>query len=142
MEDCKHQPALPETQLTICMDCFRQIVKDGEWRDITPLEKTIRLETIRQMRDLFHRLAPAEYSQVMWEKVQSEDAASYRLGESVMGRWIIVNGQEERLAWSGSTWVPHLNGIPMGKVQVANFESRDEALSCAQQCFGVEGEPQ
>lgn len=46
-------------------------------------------------------------------------------------RWIIVNGDD--LAWSGSRWVAHKNGLPTGGVQVSNFESDQEAYSAARE---------
>lgn len=45
----------------------------------------------------------------------------------IHGRWIIVAYSEPRLAWSGSQWVPHHQGIPTGTTQVSNFDSREQA---------------
>jgi hypothetical protein len=46
---------------------------------------------------------------------------------NVLGRWIITDYDEPSLAWSGSRWVPHDKGIPIGDIQVCNYESKEEA---------------
>jgi len=51
---------------------------------------------------------------------------SYRIEQSRLGRWIIVNAQLPRRAWSGSRWVEHVGGIGV-TVQVSNFETEEEA---------------
>jgi hypothetical protein len=47
------------------------------------------------------------------------------------GRWIIVNASNDGLAWSGSRWVRHANGIPLDMVQVCNFASELDAKEYA-----------
>lgn len=62
---------------------------------------------------------------------QPENAGCY-IRESAFGRWILVNTEIDALAWSGSRWVAHKNGLPASGVQVANFENALEALRYAQ----------
>lgn len=50
-------------------------------------------------------------------------------------RWIIVNARDPELAWSGSCWVEHEDGISRGRAQVCNFESREEARIYAQEIW-------
>jgi hypothetical protein len=52
------------------------------------------------------------------------DKTTVRWIEDPLGRWIIVNDQNE--AWSGSQWVPHRNKLPVN-VQICNFPTREEA---------------
>jgi len=53
----------------------------------------------------------------------SEPAGCY-LTENAMGRWIIVNARNPELAWSGTQWVPHRQGIPTRNVHISNFEMK------------------
>lgn len=48
-------------------------------------------------------------------------------------RWVLANAEHPELAWSGSRWVPHTNGMPSGAVQVCNFDSQDDARKYARQ---------
>lgn len=50
-----------------------------------------------------------------------------KVATGAMGRFIIVHRNNEDLAWSGSRWVPHVQGIPIAAVQVCNFTTRNEA---------------
>ena len=51
-----------------------------------------------------------------------------RITENAFHRFILVNLEQESLAWSGSRWVPvDQNGFPAGDVQVSNFETPEEA---------------
>ena len=43
------------------------------------------------------------------------------------GRWVVANGVKPDLAWSGSRWVLHRNGLPAKDVQVSNWQTRDGA---------------
>lgn len=63
---------------------------------------------------------------------------SIRLAENVLGRWIIVNGASDSLAWSGSRWVPHRLGVASGGIQISNFATRDEAHEYALEQFPPE----
>ena len=51
------------------------------------------------------------------------------LTHSIFERWIIVNADEQNLAWSGSRWVEHHRGLPAESIQISNFESVEEALA-------------
>jgi len=53
----------------------------------------------------------------------ANEAGCY-MRQGALGRWIIVNARDKSLAWSGSRWVKHQNGIPKGAVQVSNFEMK------------------
>jgi hypothetical protein len=55
-----------------------------------------------------------------------------RIEQGVFGRWIIVHPDDDNLAWSGSRWVPHSAGLPIGNVQVSNFSTWREAYEYAQ----------
>jgi hypothetical protein len=48
-----------------------------------------------------------------------------------LGRWVIGNVLRPGLAWSGSRWVPHHDGLPAGDAQVSNWESREAAWKAA-----------
>jgi hypothetical protein len=50
-----------------------------------------------------------------------------RLQLGILDRWFIVNKDDDTLAWSGSRWVNHANGLPTGGVQVCNFATRRAA---------------
>jgi hypothetical protein len=52
-------------------------------------------------------------------------------------RWIILSRDSPNLAWSGSRWVPHHQGIPTGNVQICNFETRDEAQAYVDENFNA-----
>lgn len=55
-----------------------------------------------------------------------------RLALNAFHRWIIVNAEQENLAWSGSRWVPvDKHGFPAGDVQVSNFDSAEHAAATA-----------
>lgn len=54
-----------------------------------------------------------------------------RITKGEHGRWIIENADNPRLAWSGSRWVKHQDGWPVGDAQVANFPTRAEAHAYA-----------
>ncbi len=139
---CGHVPARPDVDLTICWLCGEEIIPDPDthlWRDLTAAERLVKLETIRQCRDLFFVLHQSEYTRTLWEKIETKLAPSIRLAENAFGRWIIVNGRDESLAWSGSRWVPQRNGFPEGDVQICNFEDRAEADVYAKEHFPTGG---
>jgi len=54
-------------------------------------------------------------------------ARSIAIKKTAFGRWIIISLISPNLAWSGSRWEPHKEGIPTGKVQISNFGTREEA---------------
>ena len=135
---CGHVPANPTRDLTLCWKCGDEIVCDQEkrvWRPLTPTEQTVKYETIDKLRDLFLSIHSAEYSQVLFERLQTRGVFAVRLAMGFLGRWIIVNGQDESLAWSGSRWVPHRNGFPTGPVQVSNWFTREEAKAYMSERF-------
>jgi hypothetical protein len=43
--------------------------------------------------------------------------------------WIVVNADSPALAWSGSQWVRHSHGIPLGRWQVCSFVSYSSAVA-------------
>jgi hypothetical protein len=53
------------------------------------------------------------------------------IAPAVFRRWVIAKAGEPGLAWSGFTWVQHRQGIPIGGVQVSNFESKADAAAAA-----------
>lgn len=55
-----------------------------------------------------------------------------KLVRCVFNRWLVVNAENENLAWSGSRWVPIF-----GTVQVSNFDTRSAAAGYATS-FGFE----
>lgn len=61
---------------------------------------------------------------------------SYDVIMGKLGRYIIVNGRDPELAWSGSCWVDHQDGIPTGRAQVSNFTTKEEAEEAAVEAFG------
>jgi hypothetical protein len=46
----------------------------------------------------------------------------YILGNGLFGRWILLQQTNQKLAWSGSRWVPI-----GGDVQLCNFDSAEAA---------------
>jgi hypothetical protein len=60
-----------------------------------------------------------------WAKKAGEKP--HLLVEGMMGRWVIAHGNHPGLAWSGSRWVRHDQGVPTGDAQVCNFTTREEA---------------
>lgn len=63
--------------------------------------------------------------------------APYRLEKSISERWIIVNARDPELAWSGSHWVDHENGVATGRFHVATFASEEEARKHAESVWGI-----
>lgn len=52
--------------------------------------------------------------------------------KNVFDRWILVNVYAPKLlAWSGSKWVQHNDGLPSGGFQVCNFYTKEEAARYA-----------
>jgi hypothetical protein len=41
--------------------------------------------------------------------------------QGALGRWVIVKTAAPNKAWSGSRWVLHKDGVPVGGAQVCNF---------------------
>lgn len=139
-DTCKHVPARPDVDLTLCWICSVEIIPDPDthlWRPLTASEKLVKHEVTRQLRDLFHSVHPSEFGRVLHERLEIKGAPAIRLAEGFLGHWIIVNGQDESLAWSGSRWVPHRHGYPTGDVQVCNFETREEAKTYAEERFST-----
>jgi hypothetical protein len=64
-------------------------------------------------------------------------SSPYRLQPNLFGRWVIVNARDRGLAWSGSCWVEHEDGLPTGRAQVSNFQTEDEARAAARDVFRV-----
>jgi hypothetical protein len=137
-EKCGHVPARPDVDLTICWICGVEIIPDPDthlWRPLTDAERLVKHEVIRQLHDLFFALPPAEFHCVLAERLVIGEAPAIRLAEDLLGRWIIVHGHYEDLAWSGSRWVPHRKGVPTGGVQISNFATREEAKAYAEKHF-------
>jgi hypothetical protein len=138
---CGHVPARPDVDLTLCWKCGVEIIPDPAthlWRPLTVTEKLVKYETTRQLRELFFQVHHSEYSKILFERLEHKDKPAIRLAESIMGHWIIVNGQSDDLAWSGSRWVPHHHGLPVigqESVQICNFQTREEAKAYANQTF-------
>jgi hypothetical protein len=53
------------------------------------------------------------------------------LCETPSGRWIISSVLDSHLAWSGSTWVLHDEGIPASLVQICTFDTEGHARAYA-----------
>jgi hypothetical protein len=51
---------------------------------------------------------------------------SFAVAETAFGRWILLHPDNLDLAWTGSQWAPHVNGIGT-EAQISNFESWEEA---------------
>lgn len=56
--------------------------------------------------------------------------------EGILGRWVIIS-VDSGLAWSGSRWVPHRQGIPAGDAQVCNFATREETQQYIDEHFNA-----
>lgn len=53
----------------------------------------------------------------------------YDLRKNLSGRWYIVHplhSGDSGLAWSGSRWAAHYKGMPIARVQIANFATPSE----------------
>ena len=56
-----------------------------------------------------------------------------KLLQNVLHRWIIVLVENERLAWSGSRWVPiDQDGLPVGDDKLSSFTDPKEAIFYAE----------
>ena len=42
------------------------------------------------------------------------------------GRWILVNADNPQFAWSGSEWLPHLDGVGSGPSSICTFATLEE----------------
>jgi len=135
---CGHVPARPDVDLTLCWKCGVEIIPDPDtrlYRPLTASEKLVKREVTRQLHDLFYDVHVSEFQRVLFDRLElPQDIPCIRLAESIMGRWIVINGQSEDLAWSGSRWVPHRRGLPVD-VQICNFATREEALAYAEEHF-------
>lgn len=49
-------------------------------------------------------------------------------------RFIVCKADDHNLAWSGSAWVSHEQGVPTGAAQVSNFAKPLEAIEYAEKC--------
>jgi hypothetical protein len=63
----------------------------------------------------------------------ASERAKIRITLGMFDRWIIVN--DRSLAWSGSRWVQHRHGIPVGDAQICNFATNDEAQAYVNEHF-------
>lgn len=52
--------------------------------------------------------------------------------ENLLSRWMIVKAEDPGLAWSGSRWVGHRQGMPTGGVQISNWAMKPEAFRAAE----------
>jgi hypothetical protein len=59
--------------------------------------------------------------------------ARYVIQQSALGRWIIVHPEDDGLAWSGTRWVGHIDGVPNGEAQVCNFSTGADAWAYARE---------
>jgi hypothetical protein len=57
--------------------------------------------------------------------------------QGALGRCVIIHNNHPGLAWSGSRWVPHREGIPTGDTQVCNFATYTEALEYIDEHFNA-----
>jgi hypothetical protein len=60
----------------------------------------------------------------------------YHIIKNTCGRWIIVNGRDCDLAWSGSCWVEHSDGFGIGRAQVSSFSTKQDAEEAAHEQIG------
>jgi hypothetical protein len=56
-----------------------------------------------------------------------------RIALGAFHRYVIVNAEDAKLAWSGSKWVPHEWGIPTSAVAVSNFTTFEDAHANAKE---------
>jgi hypothetical protein len=66
----------------------------------------------------------------------SERPPIYRIEQNQFHRWIIVNTRDPELAWSGSCWVEHTDGLSRGRTHVSTFTSEEEARQHAREVWG------
>ena len=50
-----------------------------------------------------------------------------RIRQGIFRAWYIVHPIADDLAWSGSRWVRHAEGLPTEGIQVCNFRTQREA---------------
>ena len=67
----------------------------------------------------------------------AEFHAPYRIELGLFGRFIIVNARDSGLAWSGSCWVEHENGVPTGRSQVSSYATEEEARQVALDVWSI-----
>lgn len=54
------------------------------------------------------------------------------LMKNLLDRWIIRHPEQDGLGWSGYRWTEiDDDGLPIGKYQVSNFDTKEEAASYA-----------
>jgi hypothetical protein len=73
---------------------------------------------------LFRRSPPAPSPVHLWSGLfppPQSLACEVVIVRGAFDRWIIESGAQRSLAWSESRWVPHVQGLPAGEVQVSNF---------------------
>lgn len=63
-------------------------------------------------------------------------SARFHIIKTTYGRWIIVNARDSDLAWSGSCWVEHEDGISRGRAHVSTFDSQELAQGHAEEVWG------
>lgn len=77
----------------------------------------------------------------LWRPVTAEEFPVL-FYENGSGRWVIIHAVHGELAWSGASWVPHMEGFPPIRkpgeppsVGICNFETREEAEAYAKEHF-------
>ena len=52
--------------------------------------------------------------------------------QNLFGRWYLASAEYPTLlAWTGSRWTLHADGMPIGGIQICNFETADKARAYA-----------
>ena len=60
-------------------------------------------------------------------------ALRVKVHETPLRQWIILPGENENLAWSGSRWVPiDRHSVSVGNLKAANFASARDAIAYAE----------
>lgn len=61
----------------------------------------------------------------------------YRLQVNTYGRWVIVNKRDPDLAWSGSCWTEHEDGVATGRASICTFALEEDARKYANGIWGL-----
>lgn len=77
---------------------------------------------------------PTPETRGMTEAVPSAVGTRNDILQGAFGRYVIVQADDHSLAWTGSGFDRHQEGIPTGQSQVCNFESTQEAQQYISQC--------
>jgi hypothetical protein len=60
-------------------------------------------------------------------------ALKVRIREDTFLRWIIIANENQRLAWSGTRWVPITHeGVGRGNVKASSYATVKEAITYAE----------